>query len=319
MDEVWGWSRIRRYWPTGGLETQYFRHFSGLWAYAYPLPLRPRPLFSAADHTAKFRAGFIRRNKEILAVSDQNAQTKNDQQRPPMFYERPAPVSASAHGKFKARPEMDFAFAAKSNTTPLTAPEFVLVARHYPIIFVGDQMVPSAVMGLKIDENLYVSAKGEWDAYSYVPAYIRRFPFILLGNQGDERLQLGVEETANSTKAGARALFEGEKETEFVRQQLDMCEQFHNAYLYTRDFSQAIIDAKLIEERELNVPISATETAKLGTFNAVNEEKFKDLPDATVLDWKKKGFLHAVYFHLQSLNNWEILLAKANERAAISA
>ncbi len=251
-------------------------------------------------------------------MSDQAAQNNTDQQRPPMFYERPAPVSLSAHASFKIRAEMDFEFAAKSNTAPLTAPEFVLVARHYPIIFVGDQAIPTAVMGLKIDENLFVNSKGEWDAYSYVPAYVRRFPFILLGNQGDERLQLGVEETAQTNKPGARALFEGGKETELLRQQLDMCEQFHNAYLYTREFSQAILDTKLLEERELNVPISASETAKLGTFNAINEDKFKELPDATILDWRKKGFLHSVFFHLQSLNNWEILLAKANERAGFT-
>jgi hypothetical protein len=262
---------------------------------------------------------FTRPHKEIYAVSDQAAQNNTEMQRPPMFYERPMPVSLSAHASFKIRAEMDFEFAAKSNTAPLTAPEFVLVARHYPIIFVGDQAIPTAVMGLKIDENLFVSSKGEWDAYSYVPAYIRRFPFILLGNQGDERLQLGVEETAQTNKPGARALFEGGKETELLRQQLDMCEQFHNAYLYTREFSQAIIDTKLLEERELNVPISANETAKLGTFNAVNEDKFKELPDATILEWRKKGFLHAVFFHLQSLNNWEILLAKANERAGLAA
>ena len=53
----------------------------------------------------------------------------------------------------------------------------------------------------------------------------------------------------------------------------------------------------------------------MGTFMAVNEEKFKALSDVTILDWKKKGFLHAVYFHLQSLNNWDMLLAKANDRA----
>jgi len=253
-------------------------------------------------------------------VSDKAASpSKTEQQRPPMFYERPVPVTASAHGKIKIRPEMDFSFATKTNTVPLTGPEFVLAARTYPIIFVGDLLVPSAVLGFRPDENLFTDDKGEWDRMSYVPAYIRRYPFILLGNEGDERLQLGVDEAATSTKADARALFEGEKETEIVRQMLNMCEQFHNAYLFTRDFSQALKDANLVEDRKLDVQLNATEKMELGSFQAVNEEKFKALPDATVLDWKKKGFLHAVYFHLQSLNNWEILLTKANDRAEPAA
>lgn len=241
------------------------------------------------------------------------------QQRPPMFYERPIPVSKTGHANMKIRPENDYAFAAQTNTVPLTAPEFVLVARHYPIIFVGEALIPSAVLGFKMDENLFVSSGGQWDNYSYVPAYVRRYPFILLGGPGDERLQLGIDETAVSEKPDARALFDGDKETEVVRQSLGMCEQFHNAYLHTRDFSQALLDTKLIEERDLEIPISPTEKMNLGKFNAISEEKFKLLSDKTILDWRKKGFLHAAYFHLQSMNNWDVLLAKANERGAALA
>ena len=144
---------------------------------------------------------------------------------------------------------------------------------------------------------------------------MRRYPFILLGDQGAERLQLGIDEASASKKADARALFNGEKETEIVTAALSMCEQFHQAYLFTREFSKAIADSKLVEERTLDVQLANGEKMNVGTFMAVNEEKFKALSDVTILDWKKKGFLHAVYFHLQSLNNWDMLLAKANDRA----
>jgi hypothetical protein len=249
-------------------------------------------------------------------VSDQaaNAASNENAQRPPMFYERPIPLSQSAHAKMKIRAEFDFAHAAKTNTVPVTAPEFVLAARHYPIIFVGPELIPTVALGIRQDENLFVNDKGEWDVMTYIPAYVRRFPFILLGKPSDERLQLGIEDTAVSTKADARALFEGDKETQIVREALNMCEQFHGAYRFTADFSKALKDAGLTEERELDVNMANGERTSLGTFVAVNEEKFKNLADATVLDWRKKGFLHAVYFHLQSLNNWEGLLAKANER-----
>ena len=102
---------------------------------------------------------------------------------------------------------------------------------------------------------------------------------------------------------------------EIVTAALSMCEQFHQAYLFTREFSKVIADSKLVEERTLDVQLANGEKMNVGTFMAVNEEKFKALSDVTILDWKKKGFLHAVYFHLQSLNNWDMLLAKANDRA----
>lgn len=241
--------------------------------------------------------------------------SNDDAQRPPMFYEKPAPVSAAAHGTFSIRPELDFTHAIKTNAVPVTAPEFVMAARTYPIIFIGDGLVPTAALGFQPDENLFVTPEGEWDRFSYVPAYVRRYPFILLGDQGAERLQLGIDEASASKKADARALFNGEKETEIVTAALSMCEQFHQAYLFTREFSKVIADSKLVEERTLDVQLANGEKMNVGTFMAVNEEKFKALSDVTILDWKKKGFLHAVYFHLQSLNNWDMLLAKANDRA----
>jgi hypothetical protein len=241
--------------------------------------------------------------------------SNDDAQRPPMFYDKPAALSAGAHGKVNIRPEFDFTHAMKTNAVPVTAPEFVMAARNYPIIFVGEGLIPTAALGFQTEENLFVSEGGEWDRFTYVPAYVRRYPFILLGEQGAERLQLGIDETAVSKKADARALFNGEKETETVTAALSMCEQFHQAYMFTREFSKAMAESKLVEERTLDVQLANGEKMNVGTFMAVNEEKFKELPDATVLDWKKKGFLHAVYFHLQSLNNWDTLLAKANDRA----
>ncbi len=243
----------------------------------------------------------------------------DEPQVPPLFYNRPAPVSAAAHQNLKIRGEMDFTFAQKSNAVPVTLPEFVVAARQYPIIFIGEELVPTVALGLRADDNLFVNVKGEWESGQYVPAYARRYPFILLGGPGDERLQLGIDETASSSKSDARALFEGDKETEVVRNAIQLCEQFHGAYLFTADFSKALADSKITESRSLDVKVSETENLNIGSFIAINEDKFKELPDKTILHWREKGWLHAVYFHLQSLNNWEFLLARASTRMAVAA
>jgi hypothetical protein len=238
---------------------------------------------------------------------------------PPLFYSRPVPVSAAGHRHFRLRPETDFSFAQKANAIPVTLPEFVMAARHYPIIFIGDEHVPTIAVGLRPEDNLYVNVKGEWEANHYVPAYARRYPFILLGSDKDERLQLGIDDTANSTKPSAVALFEGDKETDAIRQALSLCEQFHGAYLFTAEFSKALAEAQITESRGLDVQLPNGETLNVGSFTAINEEKFKAMPDETFLAWRQKGWLHAVYFHLQSMNNWEFLLARASNRMAAAA
>ncbi|MDX2222785.1 MAG: SapC family protein [Rhodospirillaceae bacterium] len=254
-------------------------------------------------------------------MSDQTAANTNtdNRQPPPMFYWRPVPLAASTHGWMKIRPEADFTFAARTNAVPLTAPEFVLAARHYPIIFVGDNLVPSIALGFRPDENLFVDGKGQWERLMYVPAYVRRYPFILLGNQGDTRLQLGIDDSAGTAADGARPLFEGEKETQVVRDALNLCEQFHQAYLFTQQFSDALKEKKLVEERSLDIQGQNQEKINVGSFFAVSEEKFRDLDDATANDWRKRGFLHVIYFHLQSLNNWETLFDRAGRRGQVPA
>jgi len=227
-----------------------------------------------------------------------------------MFYTRPEPVRAETHAGISIRPETDFSFAAHVNTVPVTLPEFMMVARHYPIMFLGPDLVPTAALGFNPQHNLYVDQKGEWAVGEYVPAYVRRYPFILLGAEGSETLHLGIDGVAASSRPGARALFEKGEQTAATKQAVELCEQFHQAYLFTRDFSKALQDAGVIEERTLEVDNGSGQKVQLGSFRRVSEDKFRQLPDATALDWFRKGYMYGVYFHLQSMNNWELLIAR---------
>ncbi len=231
----------------------------------------------------------------------------------PMFYSNIEAVSSQLHKDLKIRAENDFSFAARINTVPLTVPEFTMVARHFPILLLGDELVPSAALGISPDQNLFVDADGRWDNRTFIPAYVRRYPFILLGNMGnDAQLTLGVDSGTKPTEGALRPLFGADgKETEVVKQALDLCEQFHNAFLYTREFSDALKKTDIVEDCTLEIEPTPGQKRNLGTFKRINEEKFKNLPDAVVLEWHKRGFLHAVIFLLQSMNNWDQLLAKA--------
>lgn len=236
---------------------------------------------------------------------------------PPLFYDIPAPVSPGTHGDFKIRPEADFSFA-KCNAIPITVPEFVLAARHYPIVFLGEELVPTVALGFDPEENFFVDEDGTWDRGCYIPAYVRRYPFILLGRDDDERLQLGIDNKAKSDKPDARALFENGKETETVNESLGLCQQFHGAYLMTSDLSKMLLASDLMENRNLELD-TPDGKVNLGSFSAVNEQKLRETPDETFLEWRKEGWLPALYFHLASLNNWEGLIYRASQRHGTSS
>ncbi len=236
-----------------------------------------------------------------------------EQQKPPLFYTEPAPVTAGTHGDFKIQPERDFSFARDTNAVPITTPEFVLAARHYPIVFVGEEMVPTIALGFRQDQNLFVSQDGTWERRCYIPAYVRRYPFILLGKEDDERLQLGVDSASKSDHSDARALFDGETETKVVSDALDLCQQFHGAYKTTAEFSEMLATSGLLEDRSLEIDIPDQEKLNIGSFSSINEQKLREAPDEKILEWRSKGWLAAMYFHVASLNNWELLLDRMPE------
>lgn len=245
--------------------------------------------------------------------TDTPAANGQDRMPPPLFYHEPVAVTVNRHGDKKIRAADDYSYATETNAVPITLPEFVLAARHYPIVFVGPELVPTVALGFRPDQNVFVDDQGKWERLSYVPAYVRRYPFILLGKPEDERLQLGVDSPGATDDPNGRALFDGEKETQTVTEALDLCQQFHGAYQATAEFSQMLKDSDLIEERSLEVDLPDQEKLDIGAFASINEQKLREVSDDRFLEWRKKGWLAAMYFHVASLNNWEQVMARLPE------
>ncbi|WP_448968297.1 SapC family protein, partial [Klebsiella grimontii] len=82
---------------------------------------------------------------------------------------------------------------------PLTVEEFPQAARHFPIIFsTGESPVPLALMGLNEGVNTFVDGEGNVDPGIYLPAYARRYPFMLAKLQPEsEELSLCFDPSAD--------------------------------------------------------------------------------------------------------------------------
>ena len=108
----------------------------------------------------------------------------------PLFYNSIEPLNVTQHGKMKVRPIEKSPVIATTHAIPVTVDEFTLVQRHFPIVFsVGGAPVPIALMGLNEGVNVFLDADGRaLDPSIYIPAYIRRYPFLLarLNPESDE-------------------------------------------------------------------------------------------------------------------------------------
>src|SRR6201996_9576397 len=99
----------------------------------------------------------------------------------PLFYKSLEPLNVAQHGKMKVRSIPATAEIVGTHAIPLTVDEFTLVQRHYPIVFsVGDNPIPIALFGLNEGVNVFLDGDGRaLDSSIYIPAYVRRYPFLL--------------------------------------------------------------------------------------------------------------------------------------------
>jgi len=236
----------------------------------------------------------------------------------PVLYRKPMPLDPLRHGSKSLKRMTDFPFARNTNSVPINGVEFPFVMRHYPIVFTaGERPNPVAVLGVRTDKNLFVNEWGGWTDGLYVPAYIRRYPFIFMEDTGGERLILCVdEESGLLSDDSKRPLFADDKPTDVVTHALDFCTEFQAQHNATAEFGRALEKHDLLIPNRADISLVSGEKLTLGGFRMVDEARFHALPDDVFLEWRKKGWLHLVYCHLMSSINWGRLADLADKAEA---
>ena len=226
----------------------------------------------------------------------------------PLFYNELQPLSSELHGDFKLRMQENAPWLSKQHAIPLTVEEFPLAQRFYPIVFSdGDDGVPLALMGLNEGVNVYVDAEGAIpNRLLYVPAYIRRYPFMLARLSPEaEELSLCFDPSSESVGAfeEGQALFDGKEPTEFTRHILSFNESFEQAGLKTKAFMDELREANLLRDGEISIqPDGADQPFVYRGFRMVDEQKLTELRGDQLRKMNQSGMLPLIYAHLFSLS-----------------
>ena len=240
-----------------------------------------------------------------------------------LFYSQPEPLSVDLHGALGVNAgEKPYAFVAASHIVPLTVTEFAPGALSYPVVFLGDNKQPCAVMGLRQGENLYIDMAGDFRPEAYIPAYVRRYPFVFANDDTQNRMILCVDRAAPFlVEGGETPLFENGEPSAYVNQAMEFCNNFEQERARTDSFVKLLTDLDLFETREANFTPrnpdgSAGTPQKLAEYFAISEEKLKALPAEKLVELRDNGALGQIYAHLVSLLGWDRLIALAFQRAA---
>jgi len=239
-----------------------------------------------------------------------------------LFYSRPEPLSKEAHAKLGVkRVDNPFSFAAKANVVPLTLPEFGAASLSYPIIFAGDLRMPLAVMGLSEGQNLYFVDDVRFETGAYMPAYIRRYPFVLAGDEKGDQMVVCIDRASPLIGENADApFFENGELTAFTQNCLQFCNAFESDRRQTESFVNLLTELDLFELKVANFTPqnedgSQGEPQQIADYFGVSEEKLNALPAAKLAELRDNGALRQIYIHLNSLLGWDKLIAKGLERA----
>jgi hypothetical protein len=241
-----------------------------------------------------------------------------------LFYSRPEPLAKELHSKIGVkRLSGPFKFAREGHAVPLTVGEFQLAALNGPIIFVGDEKLPIAVMGLNSGENMFVREDGTFENGIYIPAYIRRYPFVFANDDQNNQLVLCIDRAAEFIvdKDYDMAFFDANGEpTEYTKNCIEFCNNFEMERQRTMSFVQLLKDLDLFETKTATFTQprpdgTPGEPQKLAEYFGVSEEKLNKLPADKLVELRDNGALSQIYAHMHSLVGWDRLVALAMGRA----
>lgn len=229
------------------------------------------------------------------------------QQNLPLFYNQIEPLSSAAHGEWKARGLEAAPFLAKAHAVPLTIEEFALAQRHFPIVFSsGPDPVPLALMGLNEGVNVFVDDEGKLTSEIYVPAYVRRYPFMLARLRPDsEDLSLCFDPSSGALGEfdEGNALFEGADPSQTTKDILGFCERFEQAAMQTGQFVRELAEHKLLIDGEVSIqPDGAPQPFVYRGFQMVSEEAVRNLRGDVLRKMVQSGMLPLIFAHLFSLS-----------------
>ena len=232
------------------------------------------------------------------------------------FYQKPVVLDRDQHKGLRLK-TADARFAAKNQAVPLVVSEFPEASLEYPIAFTkgqDGQWLALALTGLQAGANAFVDAKGLWHA-RYVPASVRRYPFILAEGQ-DKALNLAADLAAAQLGAEGQALFDEQGEpTELASGVMQMLADFQNQAKATANWIKQLDDASLLVQQNLQVRLGDGRHAVVDGVWIVDEAKLRQLPDDKVLAWFKSGELAALHAQMLSLRNLVPLLERSQPAA----
>ena len=239
----------------------------------------------------------------------------------PMFYNDLMPLNSRDHAKWHSRGIDSAKWLIGQHAIPVTVDEFVQAQRDYPIVFSsGDNPLPLALMGLNEGVNTFVDDNGKVNEPVYLPAYIRRYPFMLAKLQPDsEDLSLCFDPTTEAVGefSEGEALFDEEgKPSAATNRVLEFCQHFEEAGQRTKAFVDELKKHDLLMDGEIAISMQDNPDRPYiyRGFQMVNQEKLREVRGDVLRTWNQNGLMALIFAHMFSLDLMRAIFARQQQQ-----
>jgi hypothetical protein len=230
------------------------------------------------------------------------------------LYQQPTVLSRQKHKNILFTPQKDLSYTQNINSVPINTIEFSAASRELPIMFSKDKddnYLPIAMLSLENKGHHLLTDKGVWKTEVYVPAFLRRYPFILSG-KGAVCIDAKAPHFADK-QTGKPLLTETGEFTPILKGAMTFLNRYEKQGEKTREFADACKAAEILKPCPFKIRQGKGKVLKLDNLYMIDVAKLSKLPAETVVEWHKKGWLALAYAHLNSLSSFQRLLERQKE------
>jgi hypothetical protein len=226
-----------------------------------------------------------------------------------LIYETAVPVSNQRHAQWSVEVGADYAFSRHVNAVPLMAVEFMPAASEYAIVFAqeGENILPAAILGMRGQQNLYLSAENTWQA-RYIPAFVRRYPFVFSSSPDGQTFTLCIDEAFkgfNQEGRGQRLFGDDGKPSPYTDNVLNFLREYQAQFERTKAFCRKLKDLNLLEPMQAQITMSTGERVSLTGFLGIDRKRIRTLSSENLAKLVANDDLETIYLHLYSMRNFD--------------
>lgn len=221
------------------------------------------------------------------------------------------PLSKQTHRSLRVHAVASARYGDNQRFVQVIVPEFPHLVVHYPILLSKDAATGAfycgAMLGFDEGENLFL--QGVEGHEGYRPLNLQRVPFFAYGSD----LAIDLDHPRVTTAEGQALFTEQGEPTRYLQSIVTTFRELKPGIEVTKQFIETLLQLRLIEQVDFDMEFDDGSGRAVTGLYTISQDALRGLPDATVVDLFRRGYLKLIYLMIASLKQVPVLAQRKND------